>query len=94
MNYIFIHRLGQLPISWDKTISYFPNDIKIFCPHLSELVNSQKLHMINCIKHLKLNAVLKNPHCICAVFLLELFWRRNIFNYPQNVNSLIMIAPQ
>ena len=36
MKYILLHGMGQNASSWDKTISFLPNDIETVCPELSD----------------------------------------------------------
>lgn len=95
MNYIFIHGLGQLPMSWEKIISCFPKDIEISCPNLSELMKGQKVTYDNLYKAFENQCNLKkSPLYLCGISLgAELALQYTLDN-PQRVNSLIMIAPQ
>lgn len=94
-NCMFIHGLGQLPTSWDKVISYFPNDVKISCPHLSEIVNGQKVTYENLYKAFENQCnLIKEPLYLCGVSLGAILALHYTLDYPQNVDSLIMIAPQ
>lgn len=95
MTYILIHGLGQLPISWDKTLSYFPNDIEVFCPHLSEFVNNQNVTYEKLYKEFENQCNLKKSSlCLCGISLGAVLAMQYTLTYPQNVKSLIMIAPQ
>lgn len=95
MNYIFIHGMGQLPISWDKIISYLPKNIKISCPNLSELVNGQKVTYDKLYKAFETQCNLKeSPLYLCGVSLGAVLALHYALDYPQRVSSLILIAPQ
>jgi len=36
MKYILLHEMGQNASSWDKTISFLPDNTETVCPELSE----------------------------------------------------------
>lgn len=95
MNYVFVHGLGQLFSSWEKVISCLPNNAKIFCPCLSDLIKGQKVTYANLYKAFeKYCKLIKEPLCLCGISLGAVLSLDYTLNHPQNVNSLIMIAPQ
>ncbi len=95
MSYVFVHGLGQHSTSWDKVIAHFPNDVDIFCPDLAKLVNSQKFTYGKLYKAFekKCNSM-DTPLNLCGISLGAILSLQYAIMYPQNVNSLIMIAPQ
>ena len=95
MNYIFVHGLGQLPVSWNQIISYFPKDIEISCPNLSELVNGQKVTYDRLYEAFETQCNIKKcPLYLCGISLGAVLALQYTLDHPKRVKSLIMIAPQ
>ena len=95
MKYILLHGMGQNASSWDKTISFLPNNTETVCPELSDFFTEgncyySKMYSSFCeycnnfpeplnLYGLSLGAVLALNYAI---------------DFPQRVKSLILIAPQ
>lgn len=41
MKYIFLHGMGQNASSWDKTISFLPDNIETVCLELSDFLQKE-----------------------------------------------------
>ena len=47
MQQIFVHGLGQMPSSWDKTIENLKINSNCNCPDLSEMLQSKEANYAN-----------------------------------------------
>lgn len=95
MKYILLHGMGQNASSWDKTISFLSNTTETVCPELSDFFTKgncyySKMYSSFCeycnnfseplnLGGLSLGAVLALNYAI---------------DFPQRVQSLILVAPQ
>lgn len=95
MKYILLHGMGQNASSWDKTISFLSNTTETVCPELSDFFTKgncyySKIYSSFCeycnnfseplnLGGLSLGAVLALNYAI---------------DFPQRVQSLILVAPQ
>ena len=44
MKYILLHEMGQNASSWDKTISFLPNNTEAVCPDLDDFFTEENCH--------------------------------------------------
>ncbi len=95
MKKIFVHGLGQEPSSWDKTISYMKNTENIVCPNLAEMLpeddNSYESLYGGFAEYC--NNFNENLD-ICGLSLGGVLAINYALEFPQKVNSLVLIAPQ
>ena len=47
MKYILLHGMGQNASSWDKTISFLPDNTETVCPELSNFFTEGNCYYIN-----------------------------------------------
>ena len=95
MKYILLHGMGQNASSWDKTISFLPNDIETVCPELSDYFTEgdcyySKMYTAFCeyCNHFS------KPINLCGLSLGAVLALHYAIDFPQRVKSLILIAPQ
>ena len=95
MKYIFIHGMGQNASSWDKTIAFLPDNIKTVCLELHDFFTED-----NCYYD-KMYAAFcdccngySEPLNLCGLSLGAVLALNYAIDFPQRVNSLILIAPQ
>ena len=95
MKYILLHGMGQNASSWDKTISFLPNDIETVCPELSDFFTEgdcyySKMYTAFCeyCNHFS------KPINLCGLSLGAVLALHYAIDFPQRVKSLILIAPQ
>ncbi|MDO5145499.1 MAG: alpha/beta hydrolase [Eubacteriales bacterium] len=95
MIYSFIHGLGQTSSSWDKVIALLPADIEIHCPCLSAIVKDKQITYHNLYEAFENECNrMEMPLCLCGISLGSILALQYTLNNPQNVKSLILIAPQ
>jgi pimeloyl-ACP methyl ester carboxylesterase len=92
---IFVHGLGQNPLSWQSTIPYLPKQLAINCPNVFDLCVSQK------VTYQKLYAAfvaycdkIPPPLNLCGISLGAILALNYAIDYPKKVNSLVLIAAQ
>lgn len=95
MKYILIHGMGQNAASWDKTIFFLPNNTETACPELSDFFmkgNCQydKIYAAFCDYFNSSSESLN----LCGLSLGAVLALNYAIDFPQKVNSLILIAPQ
>ncbi len=95
MKYIFLHGMGQNASSWDKTISFLSDNTETVCPELSDFFTEG-----NCFYN-KMYAAFcdycnnfSEPLNLCGLSLGAVLALNYAIEFPQKVNSLILIAPQ
>ena len=95
MKYILLHGMGQNASSWDKTISFLPNDFETVCPELSDFFTEgdcyySKMYTAFCeyCNHFS------KPINLCGLSLGAVLALHYAIDFPQRVKSLILIAPQ
>ena len=49
MKYILLHGMGQNASSWDKTISFLPDNTEAVCPELSDFFTEGTVIIMNCM---------------------------------------------
>ena len=95
MKYILLHGMGQNASSWDKTISFLSDNTETVCPELSDFFTEG-----NCFYN-KMYAAFcdycnnfSEPLNLCGLSLGAVLALNYAIEFPQKVNSLILIAPQ
>ena len=95
MKYILLHGMGQNASSWDKTISLLPDGTKTVSPELSDFFKEG-----SCL-YSKMYAAFcdycdnfSEPLNLCGLSLGAVLALNYAIDFPQRVNSLILIAPQ
>lgn len=95
MKYILLHGMGQNASSWDKTISFLPDNIEIVCPELSDFFVEG-----NCCYGQLYSSFCEycndfsEPLNLCGLSLGAVLALNYAIDFPQRVQSLILIAPQ
>lgn len=95
MKYILLHGMGQNASSWDKTISFLPDNTEAVCPELSDFFTEG-----NCYYNELYGAFcdycnnFSEPLNLCGLSLGAVLALNYAIDFPQKVNSLILIAPQ
>ena len=95
MTTIFVHGLGQTSLSWQSTISYLPNQMEVACPDLYKLCSPQDFTYTNlyaafvayCNKF-------SQPINLCGISLGAILALNYAIDFPDRVNSLVLIAAQ
>ena len=95
MSTIFVHGLGQNPLCWQPTISYLPKQLAITCSNVFDLRLDQngtyeKLYetfVAYCNK-------ISPPLNLCGISLGAILALNYAIDYPNKVNSLVLIAAQ
>ena len=95
MKYILLHGMGQSASSWDKTVSFLPSDAETVCPELSEFITEG-----NC-RYSKMYAAFcdycgsfSEPLNLCGLSLGAVLVLNYAVDFPQQISSLVLIAPQ
>lgn len=92
---IFLHGLGQSSSNWKKTISYMENSENTFCPDLYNLIHDTEPYYNNLYeKFVDYCNSLNEPLDLCGLSLGSILSLNYAIEYPEKVNSLILIAPQ
>lgn len=95
MQQIFVHGLGQMPSSWDKTIENLKINSNCNCPDLSEMLQSKEANYANlyttfseyCDK-------VSEPIAICGLSLGAILALHYGIEHPNKIKSLALIAAQ
>ena len=95
MKYIFLHGMGQNASSWDKTISFLPDNIETVCLELSDFFTKgncyyDKIYSAFCDYCNKFS----DPLNLCGLSLGAVLALNYAIDFPQRVMSLVLIAPQ
>lgn len=95
MKYVLLHGMGQSASSWDKVISFLPDDTESVCPELSDFFTVgnccySKMYSVFCDYCDKFSEALN----LCGLSLGAVLALNYAIDFPQKVNSLILIAPQ
>ena len=92
---VFVHGLGQSSESWNKTISYMKDSENIFCPDLCSLLHNTEPDYNNLYgKFADYCNKFNEPIDLCGLSLGSILALNYAIEYPENVKSLILIAPQ
>lgn len=95
MKYILLHGMGQNASSWDKAISFLPNNTETVCPELSDFFTEgncyySKMYSSFC----EYCNNFSEPLNMCGLSLGAVLALNYAIDFPQRVKSLILIAPQ
>lgn len=95
MKYILLHGMGQNASSWDKTISSLSNTTETVCPELSDFFTKgncyySKMYSSFC----EYCNNFSEPLNLCGLSLGAVLALNYAIDFPQRVQSLILIAPQ
>lgn len=95
MKYIFIHGMGQNASSWEKTISFLPENIEAACLELSDFFtegscdySTMYASFCDYCNHAPA------PLNLCGLSLGAVLALNYALDFPHKVGSLILIAPQ
>ena len=95
MKYILLHEMGQNASSWDKTISFLPNNTEAVCPDLDVFFTEENCHYNELYgafcDYCNNFSQLMN---LCGLSLGAVLTLNYAIDFPQKVKSLILIAPQ
>lgn len=95
MQYILIHGLGQNSSSWDKTISYMPEQDHVVCPELSLFLKAGESTYAN-LYHAFAEYCdnISGPLNLCGLSLGAVLALNYTLYHPEKVKSLMLIAGQ
>lgn len=94
---IFIHGLGQTSSSWEKTLSYMPENIisSAVSLDLYSLCKGKEYTYDNLYRAFKdYCRNIKEPSNLCGISLGAIMALQYAIEFPDKVNSLVLIAPQ
>ena len=95
MKQIYVHGLGQTSESWEKTIARLKTKDHIVCPNLVDLVHTGEVGYKRL--YLAFSELCKQsgePIALCGLSLGAVLALNYAIDYPYNVHSLVLIAPQ
>lgn len=95
MQYIFLHGLGQNSSSWDKTVSFMGQSMEAVCPDLLVFLDNEAITYTNLYK--AFSDYCKNisePLNLCGLSLGGVLALNYAIDYPERVNSLVLIGAQ
>lgn len=92
---VYVHGLGQSSGSWDKTISYMKDSENIVCPDLCGILHDTEPDYNNLYeKFADYCNSFKESLDLCGLSLGSVLALNYAIEYPENVKSLVLIAPQ
>ncbi len=92
---VFLHGLGQSSSSWNKTLGYIKTSKNITCPDLCNLLHDIEPNYNNLYKEFAYYCNSFNePLDLCGLSIGSILALNYAIEYPENVKSLILIAPQ
>ncbi len=95
VNQIYIHGLGQTPNSWEKTIAQFASDENSLCPDLTEMVRGREVTYRNLYTAFSDSCnQYEEPFNLCGLSLGGILALNYAIDYPEKVNSIVLIAAQ
>lgn len=95
MKYILLHGMGQNTSSWDKTISFLPDNTETVCPELSNFFTEGNCYYSNMYTAFcNYCNNFAEPLNFCGLSLGAVLALNYAIDFPQRVKSLILIAPQ
>ncbi|MGN0585735.1 MAG: alpha/beta fold hydrolase [Oscillospiraceae bacterium] len=93
--YIMLHGLGQTAQSWDKTLSFLPSDTDVSCPKLYDFFGADERTYCKLYGGLcEYLGSFSEQVTLCGLSLGAVLALNYAEDFPQNVRSLILIAPQ
>ena len=95
MPYLFLHGLGQTPAAWQDTLAYLNSCDDICCPDLAEFLTQKPGQWNNLYTSFCQYAQqFRTPLHLCGLSLGAVLALQYAAEYPRNVQSLVLIAPQ
>lgn len=95
MQYIFIHGLGQTPLSWEGVIDCFSSTMQIDCPNLYSFIEGRKATYENMYLAFRNYCNdLAEPLHLCGISLGAVLALNYAIEFPKKITSLTLIAPQ
>ena len=95
MPYVFVHGLGQKSLSWEKVISCIAESATAVCPDLIELTRDENINYTNLYRAFSDYCnELTEPLNLCGLSLGGILALNYAIDYPENVQSLTLIATQ
>ncbi len=92
---ILVHGLGQEASSWNPTISFLDHQQNIFCPELSSFLKQAPYTYEILYQHFSAYCnPISAPFHLCGLSLGAVLALHYAIDHPENVQSLILIAPQ
>lgn len=97
MRYVFMHGLGQNPLSWEKVVYCLPEEMQTVCPDLFSFVKNKGQEMTyenlyNAFKYY-CNGI-DVPLNLCGLSLGAVLSLNYAIEFPEKVKSLVLISPQ
>lgn len=95
MRRVFLHGLGQTPESWTGIIARSGSDGHSVCPNLSELLRGREATYQNLYEAVSALCGRSGGETdLCGLSLGAVLSLHYTIEHPQNVHSLVLIAPQ
>lgn len=95
MKYILLHGLGQKASSWDKILSFLPDNTETVCPELRDFfVEGNCCYSQLYSSFCEYCNTFSEPLNLCGLSLGAVLALNYAIDFPQRVQSLILIAPQ
>lgn len=92
---IFIHGLGQTPVSWEKTINGLETTMDIHCPNLSKMLDNQEISYPNLYAAFSAYCDrISGSINLCGLSLGGVLALQYAIQNPGRINSLILIGAQ
>lgn len=95
MRQIYLHGLGQTSVSWEKTMKQLNSVDDSICPNLADLLHDENPTYPNL--YTAFSKFCNNFHetiDLCGLSLGGVLSLNYALDYPEKVNSLVLIAPQ
>ena len=95
MKKVYIHGLGQTAESWDMVLTHLGNSGDQVCLNLAELVQDKEVtyHTLYTAFAMVCNAI-EEPISLCSLSLGSVLALNYAIEYPEKVESLVLIAAQ
>ncbi len=95
MRNIFIHGLGQTPLSWKKTIEAMTSAEDSLCPNLTQLLHDKEAVYANLYEaFVRYCAESEESVNLCGLSLGGILALQYTIENPEKVNSLVLVGTQ
>lgn len=95
MKCIMLHGLGQSSESWKDTVKVFNDEFEVLCPNLSEWLSGKTPCYDTLYQTLETYCKrFEEPLNICGLSLGGILAMQYAIEYPEKVNSLVLIGTQ
>ena len=92
---IFVHGLGQTPVSWNKTINNIEQLDNFYCPNLCEMLKNETVSYSALYSSFaEYCSKFEEPINLCGLSLGGVLALNYAIENPTKVNSLVLIAAQ